>query len=59
MISDYLCANCNTIFEYKKPYGENFPENPKCPLCEETNTKRKIGVTIIVPEHMRSVNSGK
>ena len=55
---DYLCLNCNEVFEYEKPYGEVFPQNPECPLCHFTTTKRKIGGhSIIIPDHMRSVNN--
>lgn len=31
MIATYECLKCNTEFEYKKPYGEEFPEKIKCP----------------------------
>ncbi len=59
---DYECLDCKEcIFEYEKEQGSGeFPENPPCPVCGGTNTKKsfknikkdKIGIT--VPIYMRA-----
>ena len=54
---DYICLDCNKIFEYEKPYKESFPQNPECPLCHNSNTKRKITARgTVIPDYMRSYN---
>ncbi len=40
MLADYSCKKCKIQFEYRKNIGESFPETPKCPLCNETQTSR-------------------
>jgi len=55
---DYECLNCNTVFEYKKEYGEDYPEHPQCPSCGKTDTKRIITPRgLVIPDYMRSVNN--
>ena len=55
ILEDYVCLSCNKVFEYKKFYGEDFPENPKCPLCGKTKTKRKMTLgNVVIPDYMRS-----
>jgi NAD-dependent SIR2 family protein deacetylase len=57
MLDEYYCNDCKEIFPYNKPYGETFPENPKCPKCENTNTKRNIlNKRLVVPNDFKSVN---
>ena len=57
MIADYTCADCNHTFEYKKPYGEEFPKKLKCENCESMNTKKLLNANIIVPDDFKSVNA--
>lgn len=58
MRDDYYCMDCHRIFEYLKPYGEEFPESTACMFCGSMNTKRKIGnKNFMVPDHMKAVNS--
>lgn len=43
MRADYHCATCDTIFEFKKEYGEDFPKHPECPECSSIKTERSYG----------------
>ena len=55
---DYECLKCEKIFEYEKPYGEDFPQSPKCPHCGNKKTKRKITTRgLVIPDYMRSINN--
>ena len=55
MRDDYICKDCKVIFEYYKPYGEDFPKNPPCSECGSTNTKRKMTLgNIVIPDHMKA-----
>jgi len=55
ILEDYICNNCNKVFEFKKYYGEDFPENPECSICGGTNTKRKMTLgNIVIPDYMKS-----
>jgi len=57
MYDEYFCNDCNKMFLYKKPYGEDFPEHPKCSTCRQTNTKRNIlNKKFVVPDDFKSVN---
>jgi putative FmdB family regulatory protein len=56
IFEDYFCHKCKKTFEYAKYFGEPFPENPKCPICGQDDTKRKITLgNIIVPDYMKSL----
>lgn len=33
MFADYKCKECGAKYEYKKPYGTNFPEQINCKYC--------------------------
>lgn len=58
LISDYYCNTCNKVFEYEKFYGEeNFPQNPTCPMCKESNTRRKYHFSKMIPDHMKAINN--
>ena len=60
MKDDYQCFDCDQMFEYNKPYKEEWPESPECPNCKSTNTKRIFTKrNLHVPEHMRSSFSGR
>lgn len=41
-ISDYKCQECDTVFEFSRETGANFPENNilECPECQSKKTKR-------------------
>ena len=55
---DYECLKCKKIFEYEKPFGEDFPKSPQCPLCKSNKSKRKITPRgVVIPDYMRSINS--
>jgi len=43
MYSAYQCPKCEHVFDYKKPYGEEFPEvlKHKCENCKKT-TQHKM-----------------
>lgn len=43
MRADYHCASCDTIFEFKKEYGQDFPKHPECPHCQSIKTERSYG----------------
>jgi hypothetical protein len=54
MFKDYVCK-CGKLTEYKKPYGEEFPESVKCEHCGSAKTKKSMkGHSIIIPEEHRS-----
>ena len=57
MIADYICNSCGFLFEYKKPYGKDFPKRLKCPNCKSMKTKKKLGTNIIVPDDFKAVNA--
>ena len=45
--ADYECRSCGHVFEYDKPYGQDFPKELACPECGEIATKMfKIGWTM-------------
>lgn len=55
---DYKCLKCKKIFEYEKPYGEDFPKSPTCPFCDSKKSKRKItSKGIVIPDYMKSINN--
>lgn len=55
---DYECLNCKKIFEYSKPFGEDFPKSPTCPNCGNKQSKRKITPRgIVIPDHMKARNN--
>lgn len=58
---DYICLDCNEVFEYAKDMGSGeFPDNPPCTKCESTNTKKYFGnvkkdhIGIAIPIYMRA-----
>ena len=57
MIADYTCKVCGHTFEYKKPYGRDFPKRLKCPECKSMKTIKVLVKYIIVPDDFKSVNS--
>ena len=60
MIDDYYCNNCEEVFEYRKPYGKDWPKNPTCPKCKKNKTKRQMTKKALhVPEHMKSAYNGR
>jgi len=42
LVDDYFCEKCDLTFEYIKPYMAPWPENPECPECRGTTTRRKM-----------------
>ena len=55
MRDDYVCNTCNSVFEYFKHYGEDFPKSPECPQCKGADTKRKFGMrTVVIPDSFKS-----
>lgn len=56
MFADYECVHCGKIHDYKKPYGENFPEQLEMKCCiDETICRYRRVFTkpvIDIPEGM-------
>lgn len=48
----YQCENCHSTKEYKKKYGEEWPEHFYCSFCEENSMKKLLNTLggISVPE---------
>lgn len=60
MKDDYKCNDCEYMFEFSKPYKEEWPKNPECPECKSTKTERVFTKrNLHVPEHMRSSFNGR
>ena len=52
MIADYKCKKCSKIIEYRKPYGEDFPENTinldsECKESSDCEFTRQFSVPVI------------
>lgn len=43
MYTSYQCTECLDIQDYKKPYGEEFPELLECPFCKTLTAKQYFG----------------
>lgn len=43
MWADYICKDCNTVFEFKKEHGQDFPKSLECNNCNSNNTERFHG----------------
>ena len=54
MFDDYICELCGHTFEYKKPYGEEWPDLIQCSECHGEARKSIKGKFCYTPEHMKS-----
>ena len=54
MFDDYICTKCEHVIEFKKPYGEDWPDLIECPKCSGEARKSIKGKFLFTPEHMKA-----